>query len=158
MTQVLLICALVPARPVLEEALPALAAAGVTVKVCVQNPNHRAQFDRLPTEELHVVSRQRRKHRPRPRWSPVRIAWALEWRAYLLWMRRAAPTLRLWLLASRDPWFTQAVQESQVIVAMDRLAVYTAWRANRRRGNRRAFYGLPATLRSLSVPASDINE
>jgi len=44
---------------------------------------------------------------------------------------------------------------SQVIVAMDRHAVYTAWRANRLKGERRAFYGLPATLRHLSISSSD---
>jgi hypothetical protein len=158
MTQILLVCAMTPARPVLEEALPALAAAGVTVRVCVQNPNYRGRFAGLPAEELHVLSRRPRKGLPASRWSPVRIALALEGRARSRYMRRASPMSKLWLLASRDPWFRQTVRDSDVIVAMDRLSIYTAWRANRLRGRRRAFYGLPATLRHLSVSASNTPE
>lgn len=158
MTQVLLVCAIAPARPALEEALPALAAAGVTVEVCVKNPNHRWRFAALPTEELHVLSRKPWEGRPDSRWSPIRIALGIEWRFHLLRMRQATPAVRLWLLASRDPWFKQAVKESQVIVAMDRLAVYTVWRANRLEGNRRAFYGLPATMRHLSVAPPETDE
>jgi hypothetical protein len=80
------------------------------------------------------------------------------WRAERLRLRRASPVVKPWLLASRDPWFRQAVQESQVIVAMDRLSVYTVWRANRLKGDRRAFYGLPATLRHLSVSPPEVIE
>jgi len=151
MTRVLLVCGAAPARPVLEDALPALAAAGVSVQVCVQNPSHRNSFAGMPAVELHVLTRKRRQGLPAWRWSPIRIVVGLEWRARLFLIRRAAPAPRLWLQARSDPWFRAAVQESQVIVAMDRHSVYTAWRANRLKGERRAFYGLPATLRHLSV-------
>jgi hypothetical protein len=154
MTRILLVCGMVPALPVLEEALPALAAAGVSVNVCVRNPDHLTQFAGLPTEQLHILSRQPWRSRSESRWSPFRIALGLGWRAYRLRMRQAGPPLRLWLLASRDPWFRQTVQDSQVVVAMDRIGVYTVWRANRLKGDRRAFYGLPATLRHLSVSPS----
>jgi hypothetical protein len=155
MTQVLLVCGLAPARPVLEDALPALAAAGVSVRVFVQNPSHRQSFAGMPTAEPRVLKRRPRKGLPAWRWSPIRIVVGLEWRVNRFLVRRAGPAPRLWLQARSDPWFRAAVQESQVIVAMDRHAVYTAWRANRLKGERRAFYGLPATLRHLSVSASD---
>ena len=158
MTQILLVCAAVPARPVLEEALPALAAAGVTVQVCVQNPNLRARFAGLPTEKLHVLARKPWKGLPSSRANPVRIALALEWRVRVLYMRRAGPTLKLWLLASRDPWFRQTVKDSQVIVAMDRLSVYTVWRANRLKGDHRVFYGLPAVLRHLALTPDESDD
>lgn len=158
MTQVLLVSAMAPARPALEAALPALAAAGVSVRACVNKPAYRSPYAGLPTEELHILSPRPWHIRPQPRWSPIRILRAVAWRAERLRLRRASPVVKPWLQASRDPWFRQAVQESQVIVAMDRLSVYTVWRANRLKGDRRAFYGLPATLRHLSVSQPDIDD
>jgi hypothetical protein len=142
---------------VLEESLPALAAAGVSVQVCVQTAGHRGSFAGMPTSEPHVLTRKPRAGLPASRWSPVRIVVGLEWRARRLLIRRAGPVPKLWLRARTDPWFRAAVQESQVIVAMDRHSIYTAWRANRLKGQRRAFYGLPAALRHLSVSASEID-
>lgn len=158
MTQILLVCARAPARPGLEEALPALAAAGVTVQVCLQNPIYRVHFAGMPSEEIHVLSRKPLAGRPTSRWSPVRIALGVEWRAHLLRMRRSGPAVKLWLLASRDAWFRQTVSESQVIVAMDRLSVYTVWRANRLKGDHRVFYGLPAALRHLALTPVDSDD
>jgi len=155
MTQILLVCGMAPARPVLEDALPALAAAGVSVRVFVQSPGNRKSFAGMPIAQPRVLTRRPPKGLPAWRWSPIRIAVGLEWRARRLLLRRAGPASRLWLQARSDPWFRAAVQESQVIVAMDRHAVYTAWRANRLKGERRAFYGLPATLRHLSISSSD---
>lgn len=157
MTQVLLVSAMAPARPVLEAALPALAAAGVDVRACVNKPAYRSPYAGLPTKELHVLSPKPWGVRPQPRWSPIRIARSLEWRVQRLRRRQAGPAVKPWLLASRDPWFRQAVRESQVIVAMDRLSVYTVWRANRLKGEHRVFYGLPATLRYLSLEQQGTN-
>lgn len=158
MTQVLLVSAMAPARPALAAALPALAAAGVSVRACVNKAAYRSPYSGLPTDELHILSPKPRHIRPQPRWSPIRILRAVAWRAGLLRLRRASPAMKPWLLANRDPWFRQAVQESQVIVAMDRLSVYTVWRANRLKGDRRAFYGLTATLRHLSVSPAEVIE
>ena len=46
----------------------------------------------------------------------------------------------------RDPQARQAVETADVLVALDRVAVYPVWRLNRRR-RRPAFYGGPAAVR-----------
>ncbi len=68
--------------------------------------------------------------------------------------RRGSLPLKAWYAARWDPWVARATREADVLVALDRYAVYPVWQLARRNRRAAAVYGLDAAVRAAQQAAS----
>jgi hypothetical protein len=149
MTHVLVVAASNPNREALLSALERLAPAGATVDVALTR-NRPQDLKGLAVHETHVMKVPRagmRSGLPRsvvsPRWWRG-LGRAVAWRVV---NRRGDLPLRAWYGARWDPWVARSAGRADVLVALDRHAVYAVWRLRRRYPGARALHGLDAAVR-----------
>ena len=142
---VLLIAATKPARIALESGTAKLAEAGALVEVATYR-DQQADLRGLPLREVRIM-RPRGWSDPRPRrFSPRYFAAKFRTVLIKLLSRRKNLSLKTWVAAKYDPWMRTHAAGADMIVALDRYAIYTVWRLRRR--NRRAalLHGLDAAV------------
>ncbi|MGH3735603.1 MAG: glycosyltransferase family 1 protein [Micromonosporaceae bacterium] len=64
-------------------------------------------------------------------------------------IERARPSRRVWLHAKRHRWLRERAREADLLVALDPIAVHTAWELAQRCPKADAVYGLAPALRQL---------
>ncbi|MBI4940164.1 MAG: hypothetical protein HY830_05405 [Actinobacteria bacterium] len=150
--RVVLVGVVVPTRTALEIPVAALVARGAEVLALLHTlPEARV----LTGLGLHghrrlVLTRSSRAAATR---SPVRRAVdAVSYRVLRLLDRRSSAAVRAFRAARRDPQTRAILRDADVLVALDRVAVYPVWRLARV-GRTPAFYGIPAALRHLDDAA-----
>lgn len=155
MTLVLLVGVGQPARLALEDALPRLAALGAEVDVVLARDT-RAVLAGLPIRTVRVLSASgrpagtRRPRRGTPRW----FSEVARNRAVRHLRRPLGPDGTAWLRMRRDPWVLEAAKSADVLVALDRLAIWPTWRLARRNPRAAAVYGLDEALRRVALAAA----
>lgn len=150
MTSVLIVGVTQAPQLAVRQALDEFAALGVDVDLALLR-DAGSTLAGKPYRHAKVI-KPRRGHSgpgaPR-RFSP---AWAQVVLRNLL-LRFVLPRLpirpRAWLAARFDQDVQRWAGEAEVIVALDRYAVYPVWRLARRHPRARALYGLDAALRQL---------
>jgi hypothetical protein len=148
---VLVLAAANPNRDALQKALERLAPAGATVDVALTR-NRPQDLKGLGFHETRIMKAPRAGLRtgfPRglvsPRWWRGLVR-AVSWRVV---SRRGDLPLRAWYGARWDPWVARAAGRADVLVALDRHAVYAVWRLRRRYPQAQALYGLDAAIRAV---------
>ncbi len=155
--RVLLVGAVVPPRSGLAAPVRALAVAGADVRALFLNPPNTEVLEGLPMSTQRRLTLTRwTTLSPPPRYT---IGWwvqSVSYRIQRVANVRASAGLRILRAARRDPQARVLVDEADVLVALDRLAVYPVWRMSKT-GDRPAFYGPPAAVRYVrslcSVPS-----
>jgi hypothetical protein len=155
MTTVLLVAAADPPRDVLAAALAEFAAAGADVDLALAR-DRKGTVTGLPLRSIHVLRRPAGRLRAGLPAAALRPGW---WRraartgASLAVTRRGDLALRTWFAARWDPWVGQELRRADVLVALDRHAVYTVWRLARRVPGAAAVHGLDAGVRAVRARA-----
>lgn len=135
--RVLLVSAMAPPSVALASSVPQLVALGAHVELAaLRRPT-------LPAGLQLDTWRVRPGVSPRPgRLSPRRVQRAWRTRVIGRLATRCKPPLAAWLLCSHDPRVIASVREADILVALDRYAVYTVWRFARRDRRLGAVHGL----------------
>ena len=161
MTRVLLVASAHPAQNALAEALDRMPA-GTTVDLALTSP--KSKIGPVLQRRMHVVRVMRRPAaRLRARF-PAGLASPRWWRDLSVIVRSRlvarvgdAPA-RTWFGAAHDPWVRARAAEADVLVALDRSAVYAVWRLGRRHPGAAAVHGLDAAVRAVSARAAASSE
>ncbi|WP_088318041.1 hypothetical protein [Kineosporia sp. R_H_3] len=150
--RVVLVGVVAPTRTALEIPVAALVARGAEVRALLHTLPEARVLEGLG---LHghrrlVLTRSSRAEQTR---LPVRrVLDAVSYRVLRLLDRRSSTGVRAFRAARRDPRSRAILRDADVLVALDRVAVYPVWRLARVRRTP-AFYGVPAALRHLDTAA-----
>jgi hypothetical protein len=152
-TSVLLVGVAVPPLLALESAIPAFREHGAAIDVATIRPWPPALRDLgVRTSRTPVLLRYPPGgvRRGSPRWALA----AVRWRVLKIVQPRTGHALRTWRLVRQDPVVREMAQRADVMVALDRHAVYSVWRLARRTGVP-AFFGVAPALEHVeSLPVA----
>ncbi len=155
MTTMLIVAAANPSAETLSAALEQLALLDVVVDVGLAR-NRSADVHGRCVRDVAVMHPQRRPSVALPR-TLLTPSW---YRALARSVVARFPTarddlaLRCWYRARWDPWVATAAAGADVLVALDRYAVYTVWRLRRRHRGAIAVYGLDAAVLAVRSRAA----
>ena len=126
MIKVLIVAGARPLRPaVLNQALVDMHAEGAQTSIVCQFPTTLVSDSDITTEVYDL--RDAEFHPP----GAVRAA-----------IHRAGPGMRMWLRMKHNPWVAQHLADVDVIIAVDRPALYAVWQLAQRYPKARAIFGL----------------
>jgi hypothetical protein len=138
-----------PPRIAMETYLPRLVELGCEVELVTRRAKEPTT-DNLPVTAHHArAGVAGDPARLTPRWLTG------VWRHRVI--RRAAskakPLMATWLVCSRDDHVLSAARDADVLVALDRYAVYTVWRLAKRNTDAIAVHGLTEAVLRLEAAA-----
>lgn len=152
--RVVLVGVVAPTRTALEIPVAALAARGAEVLALLHTlPEARVLTGLGLHGHRRLVLTRSSRAAPATRSPLRRVLDAVSYRVLRLLDRRSSTAVRAFRAARRDPQSRAILREADVLVALDRVAVYPVWRLARV-GRTPAFYGIPAALRHLDEAAS----
>ncbi len=138
-----------PSRPTLDGGLRLLHAAGATTYlVLLRQPAPGGERAMDAAAGTRMLRGDPAAARPR-RYSP---AWV---RSVALSKVPSRP--RAWLLARSDASVRAWVGEADVLVALDRFAIFTVWRLARRNRRPAAVFGMDAAVREVRRQAEEVS-
>jgi hypothetical protein len=140
--RVLLFSVQAPPRTALESSVPELVELGAHVQLAAVRRPAVAAAD-LPLEAWRV--RTGVDGRP-GRFSRQRLRSIWRTRVIRKVAARCKPAVAAWLVCSHDPRVIASVGSADMLVALDKLAVYTVWRYAQRYPRPDAVYGLTEAL------------
>ncbi len=159
MARILLLAAVAPSELALNAVVPEWKKAGHTVELAAVKA-----FNAAVPPSLSIIHCRVSTHRPllrRPGSSPGRMDRLRHFSSRildkLLWRKfgsrlvaKQGLAVQLWFFASRDQQFRRRAGAADVVVALDRNAIYAAWRLGRRLNTKAAvLYGLEAARLQL---------
>lgn len=150
MTDVLVLGGVAPSVPALARGLEALAALGAEVDVLLLNLPAGGRVPQPHRSAGRLLPRRYTADVPPRRWSRAWLVEGVRFRLLLVRLRTTSASVRVAALAGRDAGARAAAERADVVVALDRWAVYAAWRLARRR-DLPAFQGLPAAVDHLRL-------
>ncbi|WP_088286812.1 hypothetical protein [Kineosporia sp. A_224] len=151
--RVVLVGVVAPTRTALEIPVAALVARGAEVLALLHTLPEARVLTGLGLHGHRRLVLTRSSRPAAPTRSPVRrLLDAGTYRALRLLDLRSSAGVRAFRAARRDPQSRAVLRDADVLVALDRVAVYPVWRFARA-GRRPAFYGIPAALRHLDAAA-----
>ncbi|MGL4174374.1 MAG: hypothetical protein ACRCTR_09975 [Actinomycetota bacterium] len=161
MRRILLVSAVLPSELALLPAIEKLSNAGYQISLALPRNFGPALPQVAPAQE-HVLDLARPWLKgPKPaRWTPAWL-WVVIRNVFyqVVWRRLGRRVLalmnvtrRTWHLAHADPWFRDQALKADLIVALDRYATYTVWKAARKYNTTApALHGLDAASREAEI-------
>ncbi len=148
-TRVLMVSVIEPPRIAMETYLPRLIELGAEVELVTRRANEPTTAD-LPVTAHHArAGVTGDPARFTPRW--IRGVW--RHRVIRRLASKSKPLMATWLVASRDDHVREAARTADVLIALDRYAVYTVWRLARRNRDAIAVHGLTEAVLRLEAAA-----